>query len=242
MLCALISDIHGNLEALTAVLQDVEQHKVDAIHCLGDVVGYGPDPGPCLELVDKTCKIKLLGNHEQAATGMLPIESYNPAARQSALWTKEQLSDNHFSMIRRYMMEGHAADVHLVHASPYQPDQWRYILTPEEASLAFSSFDEQICFNGHTHLPIIFSEVPDGEPRLRVGHSFLPDEQTRYIINVGSVGQPRDKDPRACYVLYDSTEREVTYRRVEYDIKSAQLKMEAADLPEILITRLSQGR
>ncbi len=242
MLCALISDIHGNLEALTAVLRDVEHFHVDAIHCLGDVIGYGPDPGPCVELVNTTCDIKLMGNHEQAACGMLSVETYNPAARKSALWTIEQLSDAHFDMIRRYRIDAHRENMYLVHASPYHPDEWRYILSPEEALLAFSCFEEQICFNGHTHLPVIFSESPNGDPRLRVGHSFMPDEHTRYIVNIGSVGQPRDKDPRACYALYDSTEEEIIYRRVEYDIKTAQQKMEAADLPEVLITRLSQGR
>lgn len=242
MLCALISDIHANLEALTAVLKDAENRHVDEIYSLGDVIGYGSDPGPCLDLVEKTCTMKLYGNHEQAARGLLATGGYNAAAKESAAWTKRQLRDHHFDIMNRFTKDARIGRAYFVHASPHEPESWRYVLSGEEAELAFSAFTEHLCFNGHTHLPIIFSETRAGEPRLRIGHSFMPDPDTRYVINVGSVGQPRDNDTRACYVVLNTTELEVEYVRVPYDVRVTQEKMASADLPEALIQRLAVGR
>jgi predicted phosphodiesterase len=242
MRLALISDIHGNLEALTAVLEDVEKQSVDKIHCLGDVVGYGSDPVACLKLVIQNCDIRLMGNHEYVVLGLESMEFYTYVAQTAAEWTRKQLSDYEFSLISDFEMERTVDDLHLVHASPFKPEQWHYILSPEEAALAFEHLKENICFHGHSHIPLVFSEVPDSQPRQKIGHSFIPSPENRYLINIGSVGQPRDNDPRACYVTFDAVEREVTYHRVEYDIKSAQKKMAQAQLPEMLISRLSSGR
>ncbi len=242
MKLALISDIHGNLEALSAVLDHIESEHVDRIHCLGDVVGYGSDPLACLELVSESCDIRLMGNHEYAILGLESTESYVQAARVSAEWTRKQLTEDKFALIAGFEMEHVSDELHLVHASPFEPDLWHYILSPEEAAMAFEHFRGSICFHGHSHLPLIFSEVPGSLPRQKIGHSFFPDEENRYLVNIGSVGQPRDNDPRACYVTFDTDEREVTYHRAEYDIKTAQQKMAQAQLPEMLIHRLSVGR
>ena len=242
MKLALISDIHGNLEALTAVFEDIEKRSADKIHCLGDVVGYGSDPVACLKLVTQNCEIKLMGNHEYVVLGLESMESYTYIAQTAAEWTRKQLSDYDFSLTCDFEMERTDDDLHLVHASPFEPAHWHYILSPEEAALAFEHLKGNICFHGHSHIPLVFSEVPDSSPRQKIGHSFLPSRENRYLINIGSVGQPRDNDPRACYITFDTTEHAVTYHRVEYDIKTAQKKMAQAQLPEMLISRLAAGR
>jgi predicted phosphodiesterase len=239
---ALISDIHGNLEALQAILKDIETRQVDKIHSLGDVVGYGCDPVACLELVDQLCDIKLMGNHEYAAIRVLPPEAMNLHARQSISWTLGQLGDREISMIADFDMIAEVEGCCLVHASPYDPDEWYYILDQQEAKQAFEHFDQKVAFNGHTHLPMIFCLTSTGTIRAVVGHDFDPDEESRYLANVGSVGQPRDKDPRASYAIYDSNEISVSYHRVEYDIKGAQAKMAAAAMPSQLIERLEIGK
>jgi predicted phosphodiesterase len=242
MKLALISDIHANLEALEAVLRDITTQKVDVIHCLGDVIGYGSDPLPCLELVKHHCDLMLMGNHEHAALGHLDQEHLNPVAQVSLAWTQTQLNDRAFSIIADCFIDAVRENVRLVHASPYMPKEWRYILAAVEADIAFRSFTEHICFVGHTHLPMIFSEGENGAHRRKVGHDFEPDEETRYIINIGSVGQPRDNDPRSCYVVFDTDAQEVAYRRIEYDIQRTQQKMQQANLPAMLIDRLMAGR
>ncbi len=242
MKLALISDIHGNLEAFTAVLEDIEKQSTDRIHCLGDVVGYGSEPDACLQLVADTCEIKLMGNHEHVILRLDQPDNYTHVARVSADWTREQLNDRALSIIAKYRIDHHDDEFYLVHASPDQPDRWHYVLTPEEAAGAFVKLNERLCFYGHSHVPMIFTESPGAMPRRRVGHTFLPDPDSRYLINVGSVGQPRDNDPRACYVIYDTDEGDVTYCRVDYDIESAQSKMAQAQLPDMLIDRLAVGR
>ena len=239
---AIISDIHANLEALTSVLQDIEVQKVDAVYCLGDVIGYGTDPRSCIEEVAKSCDVVLMGNHEYAALGLTSTESYNQAAQYASEWTKNQLTDYEFSLIADFKMTHTFDDFMLVHASPNEPEKWRYIIAPTAAVEAFNCFKEKVCFTGHSHLPQIYVEQDEGLPRCQVGHDFLPDPENRYIINVGSVGQPRDNDARACYLIFDTNEFEVIYRRVEYDIAATQIKMTEAKMPHMLIDRLAVGR
>jgi predicted phosphodiesterase len=239
---ALISDIHGNLEALEAVLEDIAQEKPDKIMCLGDVIGYGSDPNTCLDLVNKYCDIILIGNHEYTALGLTSTENYNEAAKEASEWTTAQLSDREISTISNFKMTHSEDNILFVHASPFEPEKWHYIIAPNAALEGFDNFDEKLCFFGHTHLPQIFIEQPNGLPRCQAGHDFLPNENVRYLINTGSVGQPRDLDSRSCYLIFDTEEYEVIYRRVKYDINKTQSKMAAANMPELLITRLSAGR
>ena len=242
MKLALISDIHGNLEALVSVLAHIEKQKVDEIHCLGDVIGYGSDPNGCLELIERSCSVKIMGNHEYAALGLEDTDDYNPAAQKSAIWTRAQLSDSEKAVISRFEMSRSVNDVFLVHASPYQPKDWHYVLNAEAALEGFEYLDERLCFVGHSHVPQIYAERENDLPRCQVGHDFMPDEESRYIVNVGSVGQPRDNDPRACYVTFDTDEYEVLYHRVGYDVETTQDKMTQANLPRMLIARLSMGK
>ena len=153
MRLAFISDIHANFEALEAVLSHIEKQNIDQIHCLGDVIGYGSDPVACVETVDSTCKIKLIGNHEFAALGLVATNSMNPAARHSIEWTGQQLSDRELSIIADYAMDDLVEGLKLVHSSPFEPDEWHYVLTEDEADMGFEHLKEQIAFIGHTHVP-----------------------------------------------------------------------------------------
>lgn len=240
MVLAVISDVHANLEAFEAVMRDIEQRKADRIICLGDTIGYGPDPEPCLDLVEKTCEVKLMGNHEYAVIGKLSPQQINRTAKISLSWTQDQLADTAMPRITDLPLAASMNDLYFVHASPWEPDKWRYVLSPGEADAAFKHFEQRVCFNGHSHLPMIFA-FGDNQIRRQAGHDFQPNEETRYIVNVGSVGQPRDNDPRACYVTYDTTEDEVSFHRVAYDISKAQHKMKQAELPATLINRLQAG-
>jgi predicted phosphodiesterase len=242
MKIALISDIHANLEALEAVFQDIEKQDVDGTICLGDVIGYGCNPNECFDLVNTKCRQTLMGNHEYIAMGLLEGHQLNEVAMESSEWTRKQLSDNTMSSLADLELDARIEGAYLVHASPDEPSDWHYILKPPHAESAFKSFDENICFFGHSHLPMIFSLSPNGRLSGKNGHDFDPDPDCRYLVNVGSVGQPRDRDPRACYVVYDSSIGEVCYRRVEYDIEFAQKKMTEAKLPDMLIERLAAGR
>jgi diadenosine tetraphosphatase ApaH/serine/threonine PP2A family protein phosphatase len=242
MKLALISDIHANLEALQAVLRDIDTQKVDTIHCLGDVIGYGCDPVRCVHLVEKHCDVKLMGNHEYVALGLLQDEYLNNIARESMQWTAEHLSDRETEAISDYAMDAELEGAYLVHSSPFEPEQWHYILSIAEARQGFSHFDHFIGFCGHSHVPMIFSQTPDGGCSGQIGHDIDPASDNRYLVNIGSVGQPRDNDPRSCYVIYDSDELTVRYRRVDYDIDMTQQKMAEARLPGMLADRLRVGR
>lgn len=238
---ALISDIHSNLEALNAVLKDIEKRGVDSIHCLGDVVGYGADPAACLKLIVDNCDTKLLGNHEYAALGLQTCENFNDAAKTSTEWTQRMLDDDCIAIMSDFLLERYMDDMYLVHASPFEPKAWHYILSATDAVTGFEHFSQSIGFFGHSHIPAILREKSSGLPSFQIGHNFAADPEGRYLVNVGSVGQPRDNDPRASYVIFESEELDVNFLRVEYDIKAAQHKMEEANLPSTLISRLSAG-
>lgn len=237
----LISDIHGNLEALRAVLNDLEKRGVDSIHCLGDVVGYGADPAACLKLVLEHCDTKLLGNHEYAALGLQSCENFNDAAKTSTEWTQQKLDDDCISVMSDFALDRPMDDMYLVHASPFEPSEWHYILSATDAVTAFECLKQKISFIGHSHIPTVLREKPNGLPSFKTGHNFAADPEGRYLVNVGSVGQPRDNDPRAGYVIFESEELDIEFHRVEYDIEAAQRKMREANLPSTLISRLSAG-
>lgn len=242
MRLAMISDIHANLEALTAVLADIDSQQVDKIYCLGDVIGYGADPIACLDLIRQRCTGVLMGNHEHAVIGLLSFDHLNEIARGSLTWTAAQLSEDLKDYIKSLQTEIVVNKLHLVHASPQEPTRWHYILNERAAGSALDASRANLCFVGHTHLPVIYSRTEDGVIRKRLGHDFLPDPEVKYIVNTGSVGQPRDNDPRACYLIFDSEEYEVCYRRIEYDIALAQEKMTQAEAAPLLVERIAVGR
>ncbi len=239
----IISDIHANLTALETVLQDADG-EWDHLWCLGDVVGYGPDPNECVALLRSFDPISLTGNHDWAVLGKLDVESFNEDAQAAIRWTRAELAPEH----RAYLESLPATlipepDLTLAHASPRQP-VWEYVLDVNTAFANFYHFDTPFCLVGHTHVPIIFGQDPDGilvmPPRYRTPIT-LDRQGRRLIINPGSVGQPRDSDPRAAYALLDLETWTWEHRRVVYDITATQERMREHDLPARLITRLEYG-
>lgn len=236
-----ISDIHANLTALDRVLEDAG--PVDAVWCLGDIVGYGPDPNECVARISGLENLVcLVGNHDAAALDRIPIETFNADARRSIEWMQEKLTKESIiflSQLPETVVTGQAT---LAHGSPRNP-VWEYILDLHSAKQNMEYFDTQICIVGHTHLPIAYvqdaetnelrwSVVPEGEPITL---------KTRSIVNPGSVGQPRDHDPRASYAIYAPENQIWEVRRVEYDIKAVQKRIRAAALPMRHALRLDEG-
>lgn len=237
--------MHANLEALTAVLSDAAGEGAASILCLGDLVGYGADPVACIEALGERAAALVAGNHEHGALGLLDLQWFNPFAREAALWTSQQLGEDHARYLAALRLTATVEDATLVHASPRNPDEWDYLVSAEDGFAVFPDFDTRLCFVGHSHRPGCWSlggSGPKHLPHLKPeqGPVRLEDGR-RYIINVGSVGQPRDRDPRAAYAIWDRERRTVTIRRVPYDHKAAARKILSAGLPRILAERLANG-
>lgn len=237
----IISDIHANLTALDTVLEHAGQ--VDAVWCLGDLVGYGPDPNECIERViglpNLSCTV---GNHDAAVLGQINASSFNPEARQAIQWTQNTLKESSRTFLLSLPELVKQDHVTLAHGSPRQP-VWEYLLDVHNATLNFDYFDSPYCFVGHTHLPVLYHLGEEhNNARLMV---LRPNTRLnlvpRAIVNPGSVGQPRDRDSRASYAIYDPEEYTWEYFRIPYDIESVQERMEAAGLPQRHIERLSGG-
>ena len=244
---AIISDIHSNLEALQAVLKTIELEKIDKIVCLGDVVGYGPEPNECIELVQQHCEIILTGNHDFACIEKSELLYFNQYAAKAVEWTVTVLSKENLDYLANLPLVGEIDDFFLVHSSPFEPQSWDYILSLDDAEFNFSKFEnnDQICFIGHSHHPVIYVEyLEDGNKyyKQHMDHKIQLKEDCRYIINVGSVGQPRDYNPDAAFGIVDTTTQLYELKRVGYDVKKTYQKMISADLPQFLADRLLIGK
>ncbi len=237
---AVLSDIHGNLEALRAVLADAAHHADDVL-CLGDVVGYGADPGPCVDLIGSRARRVVAGNHEHAVIGRMDLSWFNRYARAAAEWTREQLDGDATAYLDALPLTATVDDATLVHASPRQPQEWDYLVTEDDGLAAFGAFDTRLCFVGHSHVPAMWSFGSSGPDYARGDVSISLDAGRRYIVNVGSVGQPRDRDVRAAYAVWDVDARRIAVRRVPYDVGAARAKIEEAGLPRFLADRLAAG-
>ena len=236
----MLSDIHGNLEALRAVLEDVDRAGAGAIWSLGDIVGYGADPGGCIDVVRRRAAVSLLGNHDAAAAGADSLEDFNEFARSAVEWSAAQLDESRLSYLRSLPLVHREAGVLCVHSSPFQPERWHYIHGLGDLDEHFAAFTEGICFVGHTHRPGIFA-AREGQRTERCGSPERLRGGRRYLVNAGSVGQPRDRDQRACYALFDSEEGRVELKRVAYPVSRAQEKIRSAGLPDFLAERLAAG-
>ncbi len=236
-----ISDIHANLTALEAVLADAGTY--DSAWCLGDLVGYGPDPNPCVERIRALPNLQcIIGNHDAAAVGLIDVDAFNPEARQTVLWTQEALSPANREYLRQLPERVKLEFITLVHGSPYRPI-WEYLLDTRTATFSFEFFETPYCFVGHTHLPVLYY-LPDDRSTAQLivpEHISQMTLAPRAIINPGSVGQPRDRDPRAAYAILDLTDYTWEWHRVEYNIQEVQERMRSASLPERHISRLSAG-
>ncbi len=237
---AVISDVHANLEALEAVLKNIKKKRPEEILFLGDAVGYGPNPNECLELLRDNCRIFLGGNHDWAAIGRTDLEYFNEYAKTAILWTRDVLTEKNRRFIETLPAQKRLKkqNMLLVHSTPKEPEAWHYLLTLWDAEVNFHYFDERICILGHSHLPFVIERLPSGE-MITYNNKADLGQNERYIINSGSVGQPRDRDPRACYALV--VDNRVEFVRVEYNSEETQRKMHAAGLPLPLIERLSKG-
>jgi predicted phosphodiesterase len=242
MRMAIISDIHSNLEALGRVLEDVRHQRVEETVCLGDLVGYGPNPNECVEMVRKACSHVVAGNHDHAAVGQTALETFNPHARLAVEWTRKHLLPEHRDYLKHLHYTRHRKEITLVHATPHEPKQWHYLFDWRDLRVNFRAFHGRYCFIGHTHLPLAFIQG-QGERLYFNRNAVVPiEEGYRYLVNVGSVGQPRDGNPAASYAIFDDSGPAIEFRRVPYPVRLVQEKMKKAGLPEYLIQRLSVGR
>ncbi|MCE9626753.1 MAG: metallophosphoesterase [Candidatus Eisenbacteria bacterium] len=237
---ALLSDVHGNLPALEAVLADVAKRGVDDMVCLGDFVGYGADPNECIAQLEDRIEWGLLGNHDQAVVDPSVLADFNDDAAAAARWTRRQLTPRNLAYLGARPLFARWHGARLAHASPSDPGAWNYLITADDAEQEFEWFDEPVCFVGHTHMPIVF-QWSQGIEAVSHEHQFQGRRDRRYLIVVPSVGQPRDGDPRAGYLVWDDESWTFEQVRLEYDIERAAQRILDAGLPPWLAERLRLG-
>ena len=232
MRLAVLSDIHANAEALRAVLAEADARGADAVLCLGDIVGYGPDPGACADLVRERCAAAVMGNHDAAVALDEGLAVLPPDGQAAAVAQREVLSADQTAWLAGLPLTAEAFGVTLAHASPDQPERWHRLDTFAAVQAQFGAFATDVCFVGHSHRPAVVSDQI-GVTRVRAGH--------RYLINVGSVGQPRDHDPRAAFGMFDTEAVSYELVRVYYDIARTRLRIAEEGLPAGLGDRLAAG-
>ncbi len=237
---AILGDIHANLEALRAVLADAETQQVTHYACTGDMVGYNADPKACLQLIRRLGCMVVQGNHDYYAACNESMELFTPMAQKSIHWTRKQLSPFDRKYLRQLPMILDVENFTLVHSSLNNPRLWSYIFKRKAAAAHFRNQFSQVCFFGHTHVPLAF--VKDGTISTGFYETLRVRPGAQYLVNVGSVGQPRDRNPQAAYAIYDLEEQTISMRRVEYDIETTQRKVRAAGLPFRNALRLENGR
>jgi predicted phosphodiesterase len=240
---AILADIHANLTAFTAVLEDIrDRGGVEEIWCLGDVVGYGPDPHQCIELLREHNHVCIAGNHDLAAIGKVDTAYFNPDAAAACHWTAQQLSSEDIKYLESLSLVIEGGDFTLAHGSPREP-VWEYLLSASSAKENFAYFKSKFCLVGHSHVPLVFRYSEGGDCSISpfLSNVGLVLGESQLIINPGGVGQPRDGDPRASYAIYDTEVRTIRIYRVPYDIRATQARMVEHNLPVRLVARLSHG-
>ncbi len=237
MKIAVISDIHSNLDALNAVSRDIEIECVDQVWCLGDIVGYGAHPNECIKWVMENVSKSVLGNHELGVLEMADLEQFNSYARKTIIWTKNNLTDESIDFLSSLPLQAFSDECQLVHDTPESPGSMIYITNEELAYKALISQKRRLCFFGHTHIPAVFKLTSAGAEAIK-NRTFLTSGG-RYLINPGSVGQPRDRNPDASYIIFDG--ERIRFKRVPYNVKSAAKSIINAGLPEFLAARLLVG-
>jgi predicted phosphodiesterase len=249
MRLALISDIHSNLPALEAVLADAEAGGVDQVWCLGDVVGYGAQPNECAALVQAQCQVCLVGNHDLAALEELDISTFSPAAAAAVRWTREAMSDGTREFLAGLEPSDETREIGLYHASPRDPI-WEYVLWPDQAAQCIRVQAKRVSFVGHSHVALFFAlaegraagEIEVARGAQAAAGTSLDVRRGRWLVNPGSVGQPRDGDPRAAWLELDTEAWQASFHRVAYDIDRAANAIVVAELPEHLARRLYVGQ
>ena len=236
----ILSDVHGNLEGLETVLADVTARGADTMVCLGDFVGYGAAPNECIERLRPRIEAAVAGNHDLAASGRIRLSYFNDDAKRAAHWTTRTLTAENTEYLRSLPFSVPWRGARLVHASPSSPEKWHYVFSPNDAAIEMEECEERLCFIGHSHYPGTFEL--EGL-RVAYGRESLVRMKPgcRYLVNVGSVGQPRDGDPRAAYLVWDDEAGTIEHVRVDYDIEAARQRILGAGLPAFLADRLQWG-
>jgi len=242
---AVISDIHSNLEALQVVIDDIKKENVDKVICCGDIIGYGPNPKECIELISsmKNAEI-IMGNHDAAVADKIDTSDFNENAKKAIEINRSLLVDRELAYLSALKYEHREAGILFVHGSPRDPVM-EYLSTLTKLRENIAVMKERICVVGHTHVPMVFSMDEAGKEEIldiEKENTFVLKDENRYIINAGSVGQPRDSDNRSCFIYLDTDKKTVSFRRLKYDIEKVQEKMKEVDLPEFLISRLYYGK
>jgi predicted phosphodiesterase len=237
---AVIADIHGNLDAFQVVLEDARAQKCTHYCCVGDVVGYGGYPKECLDIVRAMNMPCVKGNHDEYCSSEEDLEGFNPHAAEAVIWTRKQLTEDDRKWLRDLKYIRLVASFSMVHATLDQPERWGYVFDKLMAAASFTYQNTGVCFFGHTHVPVAF--IRDSVVRGGTYSKFKVEPGRKYFVNVGSVGQPRDNNPKAAYVIYDLSEGSIEIRRLDYDIAAAQRKILEVGLPPRLAERLSFGK
>lgn len=237
---AIIADIHGNLDALQVVLDDAKKQMVTHYACLGDVVGYNANPKECLDIIRTMNMPCVKGNHDEYCSSEEHLEGFNPAAAEAVNWTRTQLTEDDRQWLRDLKYTRMVTNFTIVHATLDGPQRWGYVFDKLAAAASFTYQNTSVCFFGHTHVPVAF--MKDSQVRGGTYSKFKTEPGKKYFVNVGAVGQPRDNNPKAAYVVYDTVDGTIEIRRLDYDIAAAQKKILAAGLPERLAERLAYGR
>jgi predicted phosphodiesterase len=243
MRVAIISDIHANRHAFEAVLSDVAGSSVDEIWCLGDLVGYGAEPDACVDLAREKAAICLAGNHDLAVAGEVPLSDFSGAAGAAVRWTRRAMTRENIDYIGALRPSGARDCVGLYHGSPREPI-WEYVLSELLADLCLDTQEHRVCLVGHSHLALSFDRANGGvaNGELRPADSVVDLSDGEWLLNPGSVGQPRDGDPRAAWMLLDLDGDAAHFNRCDYDIAGAAAAINAAELPALLATRLEYGQ
>ena len=237
---AIVADIHGNLEAFQVVLEDAKAQKCTHYACLGDVVGYNANPKECLDIVRSMGMPCVKGNHDEYCSNDGDLEGFNPHAAEAVNWTRNQITEDDRKWLRELKYIRLVASFSLVHATLDGPQRWGYVFDKLAAAASFTYQNTSVCFFGHTHVPVAF--IRDSVVRGGTYSKFKIEPGRKYFINVGSVGQPRDGNPKSSYVIYDLDEGSIEIRRLDYDIAKTQAKIRAVGLPERLAERLDHGK
>lgn len=236
----IFGDIHSNIEALDAVLAALEKESVDKLICLGDIVGYGANPRECLDRIRSNEIVTIAGNHDLAAIGKFDVNAFNAAARDAILYSITRLTASDQEFLTSLPLKMDLEEFSIVHASPRKPENFDYIFTVSQAEEAFAETEATVTFIGHSHVPVIFFQDP-GVTEFTYASEFYLRRRRRIIFNCGSVGQPRDGDPAACYTIFDTNIAKIRLGRAPYDVDTAAKKIINAELPLVLAERLYKG-
>jgi predicted phosphodiesterase len=239
---AVLSDVHGNLEAFKAVLDALSDEGIESYLSVGDVIGYGADPKECIKLLRSLePEVLIAGNHEWGVLGLKELSYFNELAQHVILWARNVLDKDEIEYLKSFSLTYEGEKMTLVHGSLNMPEEFYYIFDPDDANATISKMQNSLCFVGHSHVPGIFASNHNKIENIEAAKIRIEYER-KYVINAGSIGQPRDGDPRASYVIYDSEDAILEIKRIEYDVKKAQEKILRAGLPPRLAARLSEGR